>query len=211
VIGVVTGLAAEARIARGLGCPVEVGGGSEGGATQAARRLIAQGISGLVSFGLAGGLDPALAPGAVLVPRAVVLGGERWDADPALSARLGGGTGHLLAGGDGVLATVEAKASMRQATEADAVDLESAAVAHAAARAGVPFAALRAVCDPAERDLPRAALVALDARGRIGGLRVLAAALARPGELPVLVRLAGDAARARRALRGRVRAIGRIG
>jgi adenosylhomocysteine nucleosidase len=204
-------LAVEARIARGLGCPVEVGGGSEGGAAQAARRLIAQGVSGLVSFGLAGGLDPTLAPGAVLVPRAVVLGGERWDADPALSDRLGGGTGHLLAGGGGVLATVEAKASMRQATEADAVDLESAAVAHAAARAGVPFAALRAVCDPAERDLPRAALVALDAQGRIGGLRVLAAALARPGELPVLVRLAGDAARARRALRGRVRAIGRIG
>ncbi len=170
-------------------------------------RLRACGISGLVSFGLAGGLDPALAPGALIVPRAVVLGDERWDADPALVARLGGSTGHVLVGGGGVLATAAAKTALRRATGADAVDLESAA----AARSGLPFAALRAVCDPAGRDLPHAAVVALDARGRIGALRVLAAALARPAELPALLRLAGDAAQARRALLGRVRLIGSLG
>ncbi len=166
-------------------------------------RLRAHGVSGLISFGLAGGLDPALAPGALIVPRAVVLGGERWDADPALVAQLGGSTGHVLVGGGGVLATAAEKAALRRATGADAVDLESAA----AARAGLPFAALRAICDPAERDLPHAALVALDTRGRIGALHVLAAVLARPAELPALLRLAGDAARARRALLARVRVI----
>lgn len=173
--------------------------------------MVAQGVSCLVSFGLAGGLDPALSPGVLIVPRAVVLGAERWETDPALSWRLGGGTGHLLAGGDGVLATAAAKAALRRATGADAVDLESAAVAQVAMQAGVPFAALRAICDPAGRDLPRAALVALDARGRIGGLRVLAAALAHPGELPLLVRLAGDAGQARRALSAKVREIGGLG
>ena len=110
-------------------------------------------------------------------------------------------------GGGGVLATAAEKAALRRATGADAVDLESAA----AARAGIPFAALRAICDPAARDLPHAALVALDARGRIGALHVLAAVLARPAELPALLRLAGDAARARRALLARVRLIGPLG
>ena len=179
----------------------------EAGARLAVERLRARGVSGLISFGLAGGLDPALAPGILIVPRTVVQGDERWDVDPALVARLGGSTGHILAGGDGVLATSAEKAALRRTTGADAVDLESAA----AARSGLPFAALRAVCDPAERDLPRAALVALDARGRIGALHVLAAALARPAELPALVRLAGDAARARRALLARVRLIGSLG
>jgi adenosylhomocysteine nucleosidase len=190
-----------------LGCPVEAGGGAEAGATQAVARLLARGVSGIVSFGLAGGLDPALAPGALIVPRTVVLGGEQRDTDPALVARLGGSTGHILAGGGGVLATAAEKAALRRATGADAVDLESAA----AARAGVPFAALRAVCDPAARNLPHAALVALDARGRIGVLRVLAAALTHPAELPTLLRLAGDAVRGRRALLARVRLIGSLG
>lgn len=211
MIGIVTGLSAEARLARGLGCPVEAGGGKEEGAAEAAGQLLTRGVSGLVSFGLAGGIDPALAPGILIVPRAVVLGAERWDTDAALSRWLGGGTGHVLAGGGGVLATAAAKAALRRTTGVDAVDLESAAVARAATRAGVPFAALRAVCDPAGRDLPHAALAALDARGRIGGLRVIVAALAHPDELPALFRLAGDAARARGALRGRIRAIGRSG
>ena len=40
-------------------------------------------------------------------------------------------------------------------------------MAEAAARHAVPFAALRAICDPASRALPHAALAALDQRGRI--------------------------------------------
>jgi adenosylhomocysteine nucleosidase len=170
-------------------------------------RLRRQGISGLISFGLAGGLDPALQPGALIVPRAVVLGAEQWNADPALSARLGGDTGHAVVGGGEIVATAAAKAALRRATGAAAVDLESAAVA----RAGLPFAVLRAVCDPADRDLPHAATAALDAKGRIGALRVALAAVAHPRELPGLIRLTGDAARARRALLARVHLVDALG
>lgn len=190
--------------------PVEVGGGYAEGAAAAAVRLIEQGVSGLLSFGLAGGLDPALGPGAVLVPRAVLLDAERWEADGALMARLGGATPGVLYGGGQVVASAAAKAALHARTGAVAVDLESAAVARVARQHGLRFAVLRAVCDGAGRDLPRAALVALDGAGRIGGLRVAAAALARPWQVPELVRLAGDAARARLALVTRVRAIGRL-
>ncbi len=209
-IGIVTGLQAEARIARHLGLPVEVGGGRAEGAAAASRRLIEHGISGLVSFGLAGGLDPALAPGMLLVPTAVLLEADRWDADGALMQRLGGATQGAIYGGGAIVACAAAKAALHARTGAVAVDLESAAVARTAWQHGLPFAVLRAVCDGAARDLPRAAFVALDTVGRIGGWRVALAALSRPGQLPDLIRLGGDAARARHALVTRVQAIGRL-
>jgi adenosylhomocysteine nucleosidase len=194
--GVVTGLAAEARLARPLGM-VEVGGGLPKGAEAAAERLVGRGARALLSFGLTGGLDPALAAGALVVPAEVLEQATRYAADPAL---LGAGVGLLLAG-DAVLASVEAKRAAFAASGALAVDLESGAVARVAARHGLPFAVLRAVCDPAGRALPPAALAALDARGAIGVWRVLASVLAHPGQIPALLALAGDAARARRALR----------
>jgi adenosylhomocysteine nucleosidase len=205
-LGVVTGLAAEARIARTLAL-VEVGGGLPAGAAAAAERLVARGVTGLISFGLAGGLDPVLAAGAVVVPVAVVEGGVRFAVDPALAARLGGGFGVLLAG-SAVLATLADKRAAFAASGAVAVDLESGAVARVAARHGLPFAVLRAVCDPAGRALPPAALAALDSQGGIGAWRVLGSVLAHPGQIPALLALAGDAGRARRALLARVRRIG---
>ena len=201
-LGVVVGLEAEARLARRWGVPVAVGGGDAAGAAKAAEHLAGL-VSGLISFGLAGGLEPGLPAGALLVPRQVRDGAEAWQTDPDLNRQLGGETGHILLGGGAVLATPQAKRAAHQAG-ADAVDLESAAVARAAARHGLPFAVLRAVCDTAERALPLAALVALDRAGRIGGLRIAAAVLRRPWELPALIGLAQDAARARKALAGRV-------
>lgn len=214
VIAAVTGLAAEARIAARFGIAVRAGGGGAKGAERAAEGLVAGGATALLSFGLAGGLHPALQAGDLLIPATVVLDRETWAADPGLMARLGPATpGALygtLYGGGAVLATAADKAALHAHTGAVAVDLESAAVARVARRHGLPFAVLRAVCDPAGRDLPRAALVALDPDGRIGALRVGGAVLARPSDIPALIRLATDAARARRALVARVAAIGRL-
>ena len=161
-------------------------------------------VCGLVSFGLAGGLDPELRAGEVVIPRRVVDGIEAWDSDPALNKALGGCTGHTLLGGGPVLATVQSKLSAR-ANGAQAVDLESAAVARAAGRHGLPFAVLRAICDEAGRELPSAALAALDGAGRIGLSRVLRAILRRPWEIRALVTLGRDAGRGRAALLDRVR------
>jgi len=210
-IGVVVGLAAEARIARPLRAVVAVGGGTPAGAETAAESLAAGGVSGLVSFGLAGGLDPALKPGDLLVPRVVRAFGQNWPANPGLIALLGGVTIELLLGESAVVATVAAKRRLWQATGAAAVDLESGAVAQAAERHDLPFAVLRAVGDPASRSVPPAALAALDAMGRMRPTRVLVAALRHPGQLAALVALAADAAHARRALSERARALDALG
>lgn len=204
-VGIVTGLTAEAQIAAALSSLVAVGGGTHAGAEMAAERLVFRSARLLISFGVAGGLDPALAPGALVVPRLLWDAGEVFAADPELLAALGGATHARAAGGRDILAAASEKAALFARSGAVAVDLESAAVARVAASHGLGFAVVRAVCDPAGRDLPPAALAALDQGGAIGMFRVAGSVLRRPSQIPALLRLAGDAAAAQAALRVWVR------
>jgi adenosylhomocysteine nucleosidase len=204
---IIVGLRAEARIARALGVTVAVGGGTAAGAEGAARHLVARGAKVLISFGLAGALDPAIPAGMIVVPHTVIAEGTRFAADESLARRLGGPTTHVLLGAASVAMTPSAKQRLWRETGASAVDLESSAVARVAAGSGLPFAVLRAVCDTANHALPPAALVALDSDGVVGLLRVGGSVLAFPGQIPALLMLAADAARARRALKQRVRQI----
>jgi adenosylhomocysteine nucleosidase len=172
------------------------------GAAGASERLIRHGATALVSFGLAGGLDPILRPGTVVVAADVLDDGERLSTDRVLAARFGGMTGHTVLAGSTVVADAAEKRALFAATGAHVVDLESGPVARIARSHGLPFAVVRAVCDPAERDLPPAALVALGPGGGIGLMPVLRSVLGRPRQIFGLLALARDAARARRALIG---------
>lgn len=211
-LGIVTGLTAEARIAAPLG-RVAAGGGTPQGARAAAERLVADGAGALLSFGLCGGLRPGLGAGAMVIAEGVVsldpspCGsglGEGWGTDPSLNALIGGCTARALLAAERIAVTAAEKSALFSATGAEAVDLESGAVAAVAARHGLPFAVLRAVCDPAAFSLPPVALLALDAGGAIRPGRVAASLLARPGQLPALIALARAAAKARAALVRRV-------
>lgn len=206
-IAVVVGMAAEARIARRLGWPVAVGGGTAEGVEPAAQRLISEGAGALVSFGLAGGLDPSLRPGALIVPSIVIDDGHRYATDPKLSRVLGGMTSHALLGASTIVASVADKQRLNRQSGAAATDMESAAVARIASQHAIPFAVLRAICDPADRALPPAALAALDTRGAIAIGRVLASVVVYPSQLSALLMLAADAVAARRSLFKRVRQI----
>jgi adenosylhomocysteine nucleosidase len=199
-IGIVTGLTAEAKIARALSPRVMAGGGGAAGARLAAQKLLDRGATALLSFGVAGGLAPHLRAGDLAIPAAVVTQAGRFAADPALLARFGGATIATLLGGDEIAVTAAAKSALYKTHGAAAIDLESGAVAEEAARAGLPFAVLRAICDPAGRDLPPAAIAALDRAGAIGFFRVARSILAGPAQLPALMALGRDAAAARRAL-----------
>lgn len=141
------------------------------------------GCGSLWSLGLAGGLDPALSAGALLLPAAVLTpdGVLRAPAVDALRAALGAAAprgGRLLTAA-AAIATIEEKRALRAATGAAAVDMEAAGVADAAAELGLPWVALKAILDPA--DLPLPAPLARCARAD-GGLRVggLLAALLAP-------------------------------
>ncbi len=155
--------------------------------------------SAILSFGIAGGLDPSLRPGALLVARNVVAEAT-WPAQAGWSAALAAATGASLAdiaGADRVIATPAEKAALHARTAAAAVDMESAVIA----RTGIPFAVLRAVADTADEALPPAAAQGLDEAGNPAPLRVMAALLRRPQDLPGLIRMALRSNAALRALR----------
>jgi adenosylhomocysteine nucleosidase len=206
-IGFVVGLKAEAALLRGSGFMAGIGGGMPAGAAAAAQRLVAGGATALVSFGLAGGLNPALHAGDILVPPKVIEDGASYDCAPALLAWLGGATAGPMLAGDEVAVTAAQKSALFGATRADAIDLESGAVARVAAAAGLNFAVLRAVTDVAGSDLPPAALAALDQAGAIGLARVIGSVLRDPRQIPALLQLARAAGQARGALRSRLRTL----
>ena len=203
-IGIVVGLTAEAKIAQRRFSMIETGGGTSAGAEAAARRLIDRGARGLISFGLAGGVDPALRPGTVIVPEAVLTHAGAVPVSAELARCLAQTSSHRLLGGDRVVASASQKQTLWLTSGCSAVDLESGPVALAAVAHRLPFAVLRAICDPAERDLPPAALSALNDRGAIGLMRVIASVIAHPGQIPPLLSLARDATAARQALIGRL-------
>ena len=196
---------AEARMvgaaAHHLGLRIAIGGGTAAGAEAAARTLVAEGALALVSIGLAGGLQPLLRAGKILIPREIVLGnGQRYPTDEELSRFLGGPTPHAILGGDRVIADKREKKVLWTLTGAAAVDLESGAVVKIATEYGLPFAALRVICDAATRNLPPVALEALNQSGKVELGSVLKALIINPLQTPSLIGVAGDALSARRAL-----------
>jgi hypothetical protein len=79
--------------------------------------------------------------------------------------------------------------------------MESHGAARAARTSGVPFAAVRAIADPASRALPPAALNAVAPDGSTKTLSVLMACAKAPGQFPALLQLGADSEAALKALR----------
>ena len=73
--------------------------------------------------------------------------------------------GGAIAGVDRPLMRPAEKLALLAQTHARAADMESHVVARVAAAAGVPFVVIRAISDPSNRALPRAAVVGHHARG----------------------------------------------
>jgi adenosylhomocysteine nucleosidase len=209
-VAVVTGLLVEARCLRGLKVRTACSGGSAERARAEAMRLIADGATALVSFGLAGGLAPELRPGDLVLPETVRLPeGQSIATDSAwrqrLSSRLEAGgvppVRGALAGSERVVATPSDKRMLFGTTGARAVDMESHRVAQVARSAGIPFVVIRAIADPADRVIPQPALEALRPDGRIRIPAVLGGMIRQPGVLIALVRLGRDTATALTTLR----------
>jgi len=214
--GAVTGLAAEAEIARQAGLVAAAGAGTPEGTERAIRSLIEQGVPGLVSFGIAGGLAPNLASGTLIAPAAVRgLDDEAHWVDVEWHARLtraayAAGVSLVVGGilgAERIAASTAEKARLHAATHAIAVDLESHRVARAAERARLPFLVFRVIADTAGRDLPPAALVPLTNSGH-PSVRVLGSLMAKPRQIPAVLTLARETRAALEALRRAAVALG---
>jgi hopanoid-associated phosphorylase len=207
----VTGLPQEARIAAGPGMSVIC---SSSDPAQLRAKLAAfnpASIRGIVSFGVAGGLDPTLRSGDIVVASEVVTAATRWSAALTLSADLMTSlqsgrqlnvTHGVLYGAEEVVLHQRDKAALRMRSGAVAVDMESHIAAGYAAAMGLPFAALRVISDPASRALPAIALNALKPNGDIDAWKVLRGIARKPSVIPDLMRTARDFNRAIASLRG---------
>lgn len=215
-LGIIAGLKSEIDVTAAAwpaGTPVFAAGGSAQRAADAARRMLTEGAELLVSLGLAGGLDPTLRPGDLVIGSAVVVASEAaCRAETAVDWRDRAATALRettpcviapIAGSDTPVATAAAKAALFAATRAVAVDMESHGVARAAGEAGRPVVVVRAIADPADRAIPWSAMAGMAPDGSLRPAAVLGRLLLRPWEVPALARLARDSRAAHAAL-GRV-------
>ena len=184
----VTGTRREGGVLAGLSTTVIAGGG-DAAFLQAELAHAAKSAAGIISFGMAGALDPALRIGDWVIGTSLA---GSWEGEcdrkwaKALVARLPGATlGCCYADGRLIADPVE-KQTIGQNTGALAADMESHIAARAAADAGVPFAILRCISDEAEVALPPAIGVAMRPGGGLSVGAILASILKDAGQVPGL-------------------------
>jgi len=222
-VGVVVALEAEARTlgpvvrrrdglsSLGDGALLAVSGMGGELAAIAARHLVDAGAAALMSFGLAGGLDPTLSAGTVVLPSEVISrGGARFLTSPgwreqlsnAIAKRRPVAAGTLLTSAQPIGAVADKAAAFRE-TGAVAVDMESLGVAEVSAAHSLPFVAVRVIVDTATEVLPRA-VVAASRGGQVNIRRLIGGLAAAPLDLVALIRLA-------RAYRAAARSLAAVG
>jgi len=178
-IALITGLEFEASLARKAGkdqadgVVVGVAGLGAPFVGKAVADAKAAGVRGIVSFGVCGGLDPALPAGSVILPQTILAPQElpvdlvwRDRLQEVLSEQYDITTRPLLTVKETVT-SVEQKAELFTQTGACAVDMESAVLARQAAKNGLSFIAVRVVHDPASQAIPAAFADIINPNGQI--------------------------------------------
>ena len=206
-LGIITGMKAEADLlsAAARGGPeqsrplIAVAGGNAGRAEDAARGFAAAGVRGLVSFGIAGGLDPRLMSGDIILADIVLPpGGEgiathkAWRAAFASAFAAASVVEGSICGSDRAISTPREKANLFARTGAVAVDMESYGVGRAAREAGLSLLVVRAIADSASRTIPNAAIAGLGEDGGRKPFAVIGKLLRHPTQLVHLIGVARD-------------------
>ncbi len=163
----------------------------------------------VISWGLCGGLDPRLRPGDLILGSELVSNERAVRTDEAvtlsLAQRLVGAGAPVvverLAASDAPVLSAAAKADLRRASGAAGVDMESLIAGRYALAQGIPFAIVRAVADPAERDLPPLVAKAVDPDGGINAVAVIGELIRSPGQFMRMCAAARDSRAAFRTLK----------
>lgn len=147
----------------------------------------------LLSLGYSGGLKSHLRPGDSLLAQTV----ETPEGRLFTSA---GGQARLLSVSK-LAPTPESKRELaRRHPHADAVDMETAALAEAAEEAGIPWQALRVVIDPLDHPLPIHFNRCVNGKGQTQSSKLAREILSHPHKLPALIQFAGWERKARKQL-----------
>jgi adenosylhomocysteine nucleosidase len=168
-----------------------------GGIGMEAARWAAQAIIALYhpvllqSVGFAGALQADLDVGDIFTPAVVV------DARDGSRTRIAAGTGTLVT--FMAVADEHQKASLERAYNAQAVDMEAAAVAAAAAAHGIQFAATKVISDGLHFEMPGMSRF-IDSQGKFRSIRFAGFVGLRPWLWRPVVTLASNSSKAARNL-----------
>lgn len=179
------------------------GGIGADAARRAAEAVIMLYEPGVVySAGYAGALDPQVKVGEIIRPARVVNAGD------GSSVQISGGSGVLVS--YPAVANPEQKEKLRESYQAQAVDMEAAAVARAADARGVSFSALKVISDESDFPFPPTDRF-VDSEGRFHEMSFAWFVAIRPWLWLRVMRLARNSGRASRILCEQIRKLEKQG
>ena len=200
-------------------------------AKQQSEKLVKSGANLLISVGIAGGIDPDLVPGSVIIADSVIyacdsnsnqysLGHKtsllnaykELETDPVLSNIIEKSLpfrswrGPII-GADIPITRPEHKKEIFRKTSTLACDMESHVVGQVAVSAGIPFIVIRVISDPSNRHIPFAAISCIKSTGQVSIAKFFAGLALRPWDVRHFFHLALGSRVAHRQLRCVARAI----
>jgi adenosylhomocysteine nucleosidase len=167
-------------------------------AKQAAQLLLKKGITSLLSFGTAGGLNPERLPGDIIVANSCInSNGDIFPVDSNWQQRIINCllkslnvSSAAICESTKVIANSTDKQKLFQSNNAAAVDMESAALAQLAKEHIIPFISIRVIVDPANMTIPFTVMNNMDDNGNVAITKLLFGLLKKPGDITSLIRLA---------------------
>ena len=166
MLGILCGIEAEAAIARKVAnADVACAGARPQKARWLARELVKRGAKRLMSFGIAGGLEPGLPIGSMIIGAQVAAFDGIWACDSPWVGELMQKFPQAHCGGvwgsETIISTAREKRTLYEKSRCLIVDMESQCAAQIAAEAKLPLAVLRVVCDSADMDVPPVVMAAI--------------------------------------------------
>ncbi len=185
-------------------------------ARHAATELQAGGVGALVSFGVAGALEPGLKSGDLVLPKSILVADKKYPTTSVWRNQLQQSLRSLqlnivddnLVSSPTTLTTEREKRQFAETTGACAVDMESGAIAEIAAQSGIPFIVIRAIIDPVEFSPPEMLLSAIKPDGSVNALRLTTLILNRSVPISSLLHLAKGMRAARKTLITVIQSVG---
>lgn len=196
-LGVLVGMQWEAKLAEALNpAATEASGATSVGAMAALHRLKKAQVDTIISFGFAAGLDPVMKAGTILLPHSVFVDHRDYKIDPVLRLRLGSEKSNVKVGSllhsNKIITSAQEKKALFDKTGCVAVDMESGLVAQFCQKYHISFAVLRVICDPATRDLPALATMALAKDGSLNLSKIMGSLLKHPHQIHTLLGIGWD-------------------
>jgi nucleoside phosphorylase len=190
-IGFVTGINSEAKILKSSNAIVFCSNMKPENVAMGTNRLINKGADAIISFGLAGALDPTLKPGSIIIaPQVLTPSYKKIPCNPLLGSKIfnlkknkRGIYFKPILGSNRPITSQSEKRKVFKESKAAAIDMETHIAAQTARKRKIPFFTIRSICDTADQDLPDIISVATKNKKKLNLFEIFRFVLGKPSEL----------------------------